>query len=71
MFEGSLESAKEHKPPRVMPQLMDYFKAIKVRQAAGLLQLNLYGLVSLFRSDGFTNCPVLSGYVLHFQVPPC
>lgn len=32
MFEGSLESAKEHKPPRVMPQLMDYFKAIKVTQ---------------------------------------
>ncbi|CAM9595502.1 unnamed protein product [Ectocarpus sp. 12 AP-2014] len=29
MFEGTLESAKEHKPPRVMPQLMDYFKAIK------------------------------------------
>lgn len=30
MFEGSIESAKEHKPPRVMPQLMQYFKAIKV-----------------------------------------
>ncbi|CAN0500495.1 unnamed protein product, partial [Ectocarpus sp. 12 AP-2014] len=29
MFEGTLESAKEHKPPRVMPQLMEYFKAIK------------------------------------------
>lgn len=29
MFEGSIESAKEHKPPRVMPQLMEYFKAIK------------------------------------------
>lgn len=32
MFEGSIESAKEHKPPRVMPQLMEYFKAIKVRE---------------------------------------
>lgn len=30
MFEGTVESAKEHKPPRVMPQLMQYFKAIKV-----------------------------------------
>ena len=30
MFEGTVESAKEHKPPRVMPQLMEYFKAIKV-----------------------------------------
>lgn len=30
MFEGTVESAKEHKPPRAMPQLMQYFKAIKV-----------------------------------------
>lgn len=30
LFEGTVESAKEHKPPRVMPQLMQYFKAIKV-----------------------------------------
>lgn len=32
LFKGSVESAVEHKPPRVMPQLMQYFKAIKVRQ---------------------------------------
>lgn len=25
-----MDSAEEHKPPRVMPQLMQYFKAIKV-----------------------------------------
>eukprot|EP00752_Nemacystus_decipiens_P007504 g6705.t1 len=29
MFEGTVESAKEHKPPRSMPHLMEYFKAIK------------------------------------------
>eukprot|EP00903_Cladosiphon_okamuranus_P006162 g6062.t2 len=29
MFEGTVESAKEHKPPRAMPELMQYFKAIK------------------------------------------
>ncbi|CAM9202220.1 unnamed protein product [Sphacelaria rigidula] len=29
LFKGSVESAEEHKPPRVMPQLMQYFKAIK------------------------------------------
>lgn len=30
LFEGTVESGKEHKPPRAMPQLMEYFKAIKV-----------------------------------------
>lgn len=35
MFEGTVESGKEHKPPRAMPQLMEYFKAIKVRHARG------------------------------------
>lgn len=29
LFKGSVDSAEEHKPPRVMPQLMQYFKAIK------------------------------------------
>lgn len=30
LFTGTVESAKEHRPPRAMPQLVEYFKAIKV-----------------------------------------
>lgn len=37
LFEGTVESGKEHKPPRAMPQLMDYFKAIKVRHAVSCI----------------------------------
>ncbi|CAM9702692.1 unnamed protein product [Ascophyllum nodosum] len=29
LFKGSVESASEHRPPRTMPDLVDYFKTIK------------------------------------------